>query len=49
MNRKSPRSQTKLDTTMCPERDDKRSQESCTVPVSVSPVNIPFRHVLDDQ
>ena len=24
---------------MCPERDDRRSQESCTVPVSVSPVN----------
>ena len=39
MNRKSPRAQTKLDTTMCQERDDRRSQESCTVPVSVSPVN----------
>ena len=39
MNRKSLRAQTKLGTTMCPERDDKRWQESCRVPVSVSPVN----------
>ena len=39
MNRKSLRAQTKLDTTMCPEKDDRRSQESCTVPVFVSPVN----------
>ena len=28
---------------MCPQRDDRRSQESCTVPVSVSQVNIKRR------
>ena len=39
MNHKTLRAQTKLDTTTCPERDVSKTQESCTVPASVSPVN----------
>ena len=36
IKRKSLRAHAKLDTTMCP---DVKSQEACTVPVSVPPVN----------